>query len=749
MSSEKQIAAACENEPIHIPGAIQPHGFLIALDAETLRVTHVSANAEKYLSLPAAKVLDRPAEDVLDAAIVRKLGAARQDPLFARKPIHLENDLPGAAHTGDQWDLVAHVRNGLIILEGESVEGHDRESLLEMHGRLEPILEQMKRADSSASLGTLAAAEVRRMTGFDRVLIYKFDADWNGRVVAEDRNDELPSYLDLRFPAEDIPRQARELYRLNRLRLIATCDYEPVPILTSSSSKFTGQPLDLTLSTLRSVSPVHLQYMRNMGTACSMSVSIIRDEKLWGLVSCHDHEPKRLSFARRSVCELLGHVFSLQMGAREASDHYALRSQRHEGLTTLLAKLSGDSHFVDGLAANAADVCSLVGAHGFAIIHDARCILCGTTPSEEQVRDLCSWLGTTSGWETYHTAQLGNEFPASQIYSNIASGLLAVSISKVYTTYILWFRPEQIETVTWAGDPRKVVDTQQGLTPRISFKAWKETVRGRAMEWGIEDIEIANQFRQALVSIVLKRAEELAALADELGKANRELAAFSYSVSHDLRAPFRHIRSYAEILQEEKGGLLDDEARSILERILDASQHAGRLVDNLLAFAKMGRTSMQEQSVDSAGLVKELKDEITPLLADRKVEWDIKPLPRVTGDAMLLRQVWQNLLENALKYSRTREVSRIEVSAEEKPDSFVFRVKDNGVGFDPRFADKLFGVFQRLHRAEDFEGTGIGLANVRRIVERHGGKTWATGKVGGGAEFFFSLPKKENTLSHA
>lgn len=744
---------ACEREPIHLPGAIQPHGFLVALDEESLRATYASANVEQYLHRPVDKILDQPAADIFGPGILGKLDLARQDKLFARKAIHLKGDSLGDLTTGRELDLVAHRRDGLILLEGETVALNSAESILELHARLEPVLDDMERAESVLSLCQQAAVEVRQLTGFDRVLIYQFDVEWNGRVIAEDRNEFLPSYLDLRFPAEDIPRQARELYRLNRLRLIVSADYQPVSIIASPRYSRAGQPLDLSLSTLRSVSPVHLQYMRNMGTASSMSISIIRNDTLWGLISCHHHQPRSLSFARRAACELLGQVFSLQLTAREQNDHFSRRVQRQGVLTTLLAKLSGQPNFVEALGHHSSEVMALVGAQGFAILHEKRCVLCGETPLEDEVKALGEWLGNQPIWEVFHSDSLSREFSPAANYSATASGLLAVSVSRVHTTYVLWFRPEVVETVTWGGDPRKTWQASEtspaALTPRSSFEAWKQVVRARSVPWLAEDVEVASEFRQAIVSVVLKRAEEMAALAEELTKANRELAAFSYSVSHDLRAPFRHIRSYAEILREEKQANLDEEAVSILDRILDASHHAGKLVDNLLAFAQMGRTAMKQQPVDMDKLVEELRDELMDLVTDRKVEWSIAPLPKVKGDLMLLRQVWQNLFENALKYSRTKPVAQIKVTAEEL-DGFVhFHVKDNGVGFDPRYTDKLFGVFQRLHRTEDFEGTGIGLANVRRIVERHGGKTWADGKLGEGATFSFSLPMRELTFDHA
>jgi PAS domain S-box-containing protein len=231
-----------------------------------------------------------------------------------------------------------------------------------------------------------------------------------------------------------------------------------------------------------------------------------------------------------------------------------------------------------------------------------------------------------------------------------------------------------------------------------------------------------------------KRAEEA------LLRANAELESFSYSVSHDLRAPLRHVSGFVDLLAKREGDRLDDEGRRYMGIISGATRHMGTLIDDLLAFSKMGRAEMQRSVVSLDGIVKEAIRSTE--VQGRKIAWDVAPLPAVQADPAMLRLAIENLVSNAVKYTRTREEARIEIGIEEgDPLESVFYVRDNGVGFDARYADKLFGVFQRLHRAEEFEGTGIGLANVRRIIHRHGGRTWAQGDVGKGATFYFSLPR--------
>jgi len=226
----------------------------------------------------------------------------------------------------------------------------------------------------------------------------------------------------------------------------------------------------------------------------------------------------------------------------------------------------------------------------------------------------------------------------------------------------------------------------------------------------------------------------------ELHASNSELEAFSYSVSHDLRAPLRHITGFATLLDQQAGGSLDDQGRRYLTTITEAAARMARLIDDLLAFSRMGRASMSKRCVDLSQLVREARDEVAADLNGRRIVWEIQDLPPVDADPALLRPVLVNLLSNAVKYTGTRDQARIEVGTESRTGELVVFVRDNGVGFDMAYAHKLFGVFQRLHRADEFSGTGIGLANVRRIIQRHGGQTWAEGAVDAGATFYFSLP---------
>jgi light-regulated signal transduction histidine kinase (bacteriophytochrome) len=297
-----------------------------------------------------------------------------------------------------------------------------------------------------------------------------------------------------------------------------------------------------------------------------------------------------------------------------------------------------------------------------------------------------------------------------------------------------------MRTIEWAGEPVKLRAADGANAPRTDFSPWLETIRDHSATWRAVEIEIANEFRAAMLNIVLRRAEEMAQLATELARANKELEAFSYSVSHDLRAPLRHIAGYGDLLREQEGERMSDRSQRFLNNMLQSARFAGTLVDDLLTFSQMGRAALRPGAVDLNQLVSSVVGEFGPETAGRDVEWVIGALPNVMADATFLQLALRNLVSNAVKYTRTRESARIEIFADTTATEHIIGVRDNGVGFNMKYVGKLFGVFQRLHRAEEFDGTGIGLANVRRIVERHDGRTWAEGRVDEGAVFYFSLP---------
>lgn len=749
----KAVEADCAREPIHIPGGIQPHGFLLSVDDDG-QVVQVSANISVLVGANVESVLGQALSAVIGERGAQLVHQALRDldtegiPLYAGSIV----DPRGGMHA--PLAIVVHRYDGTAIVELEPA--RDTSDVFgSMYPLVRTFINSLQNVEDSDALAVLAAREVHRITGYGRTMVYSFDDEGHGHVIAESLSPGYAGYLGQRFPASDIPAQARALYLRNRIRLIADADYVASPLVPPAHPA-TGRTTDLTYASLRSISPVHVQYMKNMGTWSSMSMSIVVRGRLWGLISCHHDTARVPPFEVRTACEHIAQVLSLQIEAKEdhAEADYRLELRRRQA--RLLASMANADDFIDAIAADPRDLLDLPGATGAAVVFEGRVVRMGDAPSTGVIERLVNWFDTRTE-DVFATDNLAEAWPEITDLSPATSGLLAVSLSRLFRNYVIWFRPEVVRTIRWAGDPRAKLSTlSPSLSPRESFEVWTQTVRNRSAPWRLAEVEIAGEFRGALLNLVLRRAEELAQLALELGRVNRELEGFSYTVSHDLRAPLRHIVGYADLLREMEQAKLSDRGRHFVERIIAQARFGGKLVDDLLSFSQMGRAALRAQAIDLDDLLARVVADETRELGDRqidrRIEWEIGNLGMVNADPVLMVVVLRNLISNAIKFTGTRTgtdgqpVARISVTRTEGEGNLagqdVITVRDNGVGFDMKYADKLFGVFQRLHRFEEFPGTGIGLASVRRIIERHGGETWAEGELDRGATISFSLPRE-------
>ena len=740
--------STCDKEPIRTPGSIQPHGFLLALsDGDGYPVLQASANLGDWTGCVVEQALGRTLADVIGAAAAQRLAPELARDL-GQRPFYVGTI---TAANGRHFDALAHRWDGLILVEFEPVEHPEPADFRHLYPLIGDFLLKVNDAASIESLAQQACQHIRSVTGFGRVLVYKFDADGHGHVTAEAKDEGYASYMGQHFPASDIPAQARELYALSRIRLIQDANYMPAR-LVPAMNPVTGKPNDLSFAVLRSVSPVHLQYMRNMNTMASMSVSLMVKGKLWGLVSCHNKGVMPVSFEKRTACEQLSQILALCIESREDAAELQFRLDLRRIMVSMLAGLTQGSDFIENLSNVFPELLRFARASGAAVVVDDRILCYGDTPEQPQIQALVDWLATHDHGDIFHTDHLAGLYPEAAAMARNASGLLAMPISRIHKRYLLWFRPEFVHTIEWAGNPAEkfahdklVQSAAHGvpmqLSPRTSFAAWRETIHGTSVPWHSGEIELALEFRTALLGIALERAEQMAELAEELGRANKELEAFSYSVSHDLRAPLRHIVGFSDLLIESAGSENATQRQRFLKNIKEAARLAGKLVDDLLSFSQMGRASLRPSTVDMNDLVSACLDKLALETRNRSIEWDIAELPTVWADPTFLHLAMFNLLSNAVKFTGQKDPALIRIWAEDQPEQTVFHVADNGAGFNMEYVHKLFGVFQRLHRMEDFHGTGIGLANVRRIVERHNGRVWADSIQGQGATFSFALPK--------
>ena len=493
----------CANEPIRTPGAIQPHGVLLALREPALVVEMASANATELFG---QAVLGAGINDLLGEAVANWL--RQVDHRLVSAP-----SLQVRVRDGDV-DLIAHREGGLLITEWEPVTA-GQQSDLAWHAQLPQVLQRLSAADTLADLVASLVTDVRALTGFDRVMIYRFDAQWNGEVIAEDRREDLEPFLGLHYPAADIPAQARALYEQNWLRLIPDATYTSVP-LTPALNPSDGQPWDLSATVLRSVSPVHLEYLANMGVKASMSVSLLDRGRLWGLIACHHYQgPHRPAYNDRTVAEFLGRTASVLLASKTEAAWDAQAFDVAARQARLMRALARAPHApLKALAATTNALVDLIPATGAAIQLDGRLTLLGRTPPPDRVVAVVSALlaaGSTS------SAALAKDVPDAVDIAGSASGLLAVPTGSISGDFLAWFREETQRQVTWAGDPNTDKTVTDGrLSPRASFARWSETVRGTATPWLEHEVTAARELGEYLTESSLRRAEEENRLATTL-----------------------------------------------------------------------------------------------------------------------------------------------------------------------------------------------------------------------------------------
>lgn len=744
VTAEEIDLLQCSREPIHIPGCIQPHGVLLALEEPALQICQVSANAEQFFGRPAEELLGASLADFLEGEQLNTLceHLARAN-LADINPLSLA--LRGAS--GEQsYDAIIHRSGGLLILELEPADA-GTPTFQGFYHLVRGSVSRLQGASTIDELCRIAVGEIRRITGLDRVMVYAFDPEWNGTVIAEDRPEDMESWLGLHYPASDIPGQARRLYTVNWLRLIADVDSRPAPLIPAENP-LTGKPLDLTFSVLRSVSPVHLEYLRNMDVGASMSISLMRGNRLWGLIACHHRTARHIPYVVRIACEFLGQVLSLQVSLKEEHADYELRVGLQERLAGVLGHVAAAPRLTDGLGELDPGLLDVVGAGGAVLYLDGQVFPYGEVPPADEVRELLAWLELRNDRETFYTDALPALLPRAEPYKDSASGLLSVSLSG--GNRLVWFRPEVVRTVNWAGDPAKAAVLEEGgirLHPRRSFELWKETVRLKSAPWREPEVQVAEQLRNAIQDILYRQAEadakaQLEVVNEKLARSNSELDWFAYIASHDLKEPLRGIQNYAKFVTEDYADRLDDDGRHKLETMVRLSSRMEALLDGLLTYSRLGRVDLAVQSTDLNRVVDEVADLLLPAIQREGVSIRIpRPLPILRCDRPRVGEVFFNLISNALKYADKAE-RWVEIGYCEATESrpITLYVRDNGIGIHERYYSAIFDMFRRLHTRDKFGGgTGVGLAIVRKIIERHRGHIWVESAPGEGTTFFFTL----------
>jgi chemotaxis family two-component system sensor kinase Cph1 len=738
---EPVTLANCDQEPIHIPGSIQSHGVLLALEEPSLLVRMASLNTADVLGVPHAELLGQSLDVVLrsDSALsvaeVRTHGTLRD-----HNPLKLHSRKDGRI-----FDGILHRAGGLLLLELEPATTADDLSFGQFYRRVRASVARLRETQRVLDLAELAAEEVRSLTGFDRVMVYRFARDASGEVIAESRRDGLESFLGLHYPASDIPAQARRLYTINWLRLIADVAYTPVPI-QPTLNPLDQKPLDLSHSVLRSVSPIHVEYLTNMGVKASMSISLVVDEKLWGLVACHHYTPYFVPYEARAASEFLGEALSWQIAARERADTFEQKAASQRVLAKLVERMSASTNPTLALAGLDSPLPALVGAESAAVHCQGKLGLTGNVPPKEELQAFVEWLPSVMADQPLVSEALRLEHPSAPPLTDVA-GVLVVPISVEERHFLIWFRPEVERTINWGGNPEKQVELRDGvprLSPRGSFALWRETVRGHCRPWEPFDVEVALELKQGILGGIEQRASELAKLNEELRASNFAKDEFLATVSHELRTPLNAMLGWLSLL--ESGELPLSKRVQAMETVTRNARVQAQLVEDLLDVSRIvsGKMRLDVQPVEPLEVVEAALATVQPAAAAKGIRLQPVLDPNagpVMGDPNRLQQVLWNLLTNAVKF--TPRDGRIQVRLQRVDSSIEIGVTDSGSGIRPEFLPHVFERFRQSNGAitRSHKGLGLGLSIVKHLVELHGGQVVASSEgEGRGATFTVRLP---------
>lgn len=750
VNRDNQTLERCDQEPIHIPGTIQPHGFLISVDSgPDLIVKYCSANCEPLFNKKIAAILGQSFKEFLSSNSCPKLEQHLQDKQF--------DTSVSCEIAGVQYNVAVHSVGNLFTVELEQFPDGSP-SVADQFNQTKRFLRNIQHAESFHEICQSIADETRAITGYDRVMIYKFDKEYNGEVFAESKKSDLSPFLGHHYPHTDIPAQARELYLKNLLRVIVDVDYAPVPVFTLDDPSAKDKQLDMSESILRSVSPIHIQYLKNMSVGATLTVSLIENKKLWGLIACHHYSPRYVPFYTRLAAQLQGHFLTSQMSVRASAEENDLASVLEKKLDQLMADISKSRNFL--LDENILrEITNVIHATGVAIIRNEEIKTSGTVPAHDQIRELLPWLVSQSDDGNFVSNVLPQQFGPAQQYGRDASGVLYYSLGDSRKDGIIWFRPEMDKTINWAGNPTKTPSTDgmtAALTPRKSFELWQEKVKNKSTEWLQPELNIAVKLahilqRQFHAMYLEEEEKRYIELTKTLKKANTELANLNWIGTHDLKEPLRKIQIFAStILRDERE--VSPKVFDAVTRMQKSATRMQSLITDILQYSKVNAENNEGafEKVDLNLVLQEVLQELEDDITGRKAAVFIEKLPVITGIRFQLAQLFINLIDNSLKFVDGDKNPKIGISCQEvvidQVEYHKISLSDNGIGFDETHREKIFDVFQQLH-AGKYQGTGIGLAICKKVMENHQGWIKAIGENSGGATFELYFLRASPTIA--
>lgn len=738
----------CEDEPIHRPELIQSYGYLFALDRINGKIQIISQNVRELLKVDRSLIGENffnflESED--DTQIILEIYESAKSS-EVRLPLYItfKSEIICAEQERSYYAIIYNSDNYVVIELEPAAKYRD---IYKAYNHLKLYSTSIApKYYISKSLNNMAQEMVnaiRYITSMDRVVLYKFIDNAAGKVIAESKAEHMPSYLNLFYPASDIPKQARELYKKNWIRLIADVDLKPSPLIPSPA-KSGRKPLDMTNSVLRDVSPIHKQYIRNQGISSSLSMSLVTHGELWGMISCHSEKPTYIPQNLRLECENLSQVFSWQLYAKEEQLMLDRTVLTDKAITSILNKTAPKKSITEVFEENEDEVLKVLNADGFIFYSNTEEITLGVTPHFSVVKEIFDKHYKNKN-DVFHTQKISDYISEKGMLNGIC-GMLMIAIGGTHNNFTAWFRKEMPQVQSWAGLPkeRSPLDSKiERLTPRSSFKVHKLEILGQSSPWDLQDINVASRFNRVFMSYAFQNQDVLKSDISVLELQNRYVNEFLATLAHELRNPLAPISAGLSLLEYETEQDQRKEYMTTMKRQVD---HMSTMINDLMDVSRITQKKIKltKEYLDLRNVIKEAIDSSQPLISSNKHELIVE-LPKepvwVHGDRTRLNQVFVNILTNAAKY--TDNGGKIEIGASKKGRFVSVKIKDNGMGIESKEIPNIFTLFTQMDTlsSQSKSGLGIGLTLVKQLLDLHQSEIHAYSKgLGHGSVFEVLMP---------
>ena len=719
----------CDREPIDRPMAIQNYGHMLVFRETNPNYLHAASEGS-------VELFDLDLNTIWSSHIKQWLPPVLQElhqntNNYKESVVH--NPIPVTIGSND-WNAILHQSDDKLFIELEPTKSNEKE--YSFHSMIRMASDPLASISSEEKACRELVKQLKKITGYNRVMIFQFIANNHGRVVGEAKDNELESFLGLHFPSSDISTEVRESFLSNKSRIAPDLQLPTRKLLVNPNEDKSESNIDFSNSELRPIPDSQAEYLKNMGIASTFTVSIIANNKLWGVISCHHLSPYFLSYKVRKACEIIAQRFIHRYAEITEKRRNKVLIEHDKNINLLLNSINIDKDIETQLFDGIDKVHSFHLANGVAVIgSNSEVSTLGLTPTTDQLLKLKKWFND-SKINFFITDQIVNDLPLNVQTDKVISGMIMAQVGDFNDVMIIWFRKTETQSTIWSTPPEHM---NQASFKEKSFKRWQQLVDSRCAPWDEADILSIKKLHEALL---LKDTQRKAAHANNM---KNEFERLTYIAAHDLQEPLRTVTNYLNLIMEDSDYIDEQNTSVYIERACQAANRMKMMVSDMLTYSKIGHTTNMEW-VSTSLVIEEIMSDMSAIINKKNIKIKYSYLPDIKGSRYEIFQLFYNLINNAIKYQPKDSTPLIEITATKEGNYFLIHVKDNGIGIEDKNQGKIFLMFQRLHRKDEYSGTGIGLAQCKKIMDSLKGDIWVSSTLGQGSTFHLKI--HESKIKH-